>query len=87
MASLSTPAASTPTQRGLSPPIPTRQHDVASITCAVKFLDTVDELVWRRASSPSGPRTLLPVFSEENIVALAARLELWERAVRRSSRV
>jgi hypothetical protein len=87
MASLSTPTASTSPQQNLSPPNPTRQQDVASIARALKFLGTVDELVWRRTSAPSGPRTLLPVSSEENIVALVARLELWERAVRRSSRV
>ncbi|KAF8549520.1 hypothetical protein OG21DRAFT_1515105 [Imleria badia] len=68
-------------------PNPSRQHDVASIARALKFLGTVDELIWRRTSAPSGPRTLLPVFSEENVVALVARLELWERAVRRSSRI
>ncbi|KAF8441043.1 hypothetical protein L210DRAFT_959868 [Boletus edulis BED1] len=66
---------------------PSRQHDVASIARALKFLGTVDELVWRRTSAPSGPRTLLPVFSEENIISLVARLELWERAVRRPSRI
>ncbi|KAG6375918.1 hypothetical protein JVT61DRAFT_2786 [Boletus reticuloceps] len=73
-------------QQGAFPSNPSRQHDVASIARALKFLGTVDELVWRRTSAPSGPRTLLPVFSEENSVALVARLELWERAVRRSSR-
>ena len=73
-------------QSCLVPPNPARQHDVASIARALKFLGTVDELVWQRTSAPSGPRTLLPVFSE-NIVALVARLELWERAVRRSSRI
>ncbi|KAI9462993.1 hypothetical protein HD554DRAFT_2125979 [Boletus coccyginus] len=87
MASFSAPTASTSLQRSIFPPNPTRQHDVASVVRALEFLGTVDELVWRRASAaPSGPRTLLPVFSEENIVALVARLGLWERAVRRSSR-
>ena len=87
MASLSTPAVPPSPQQSLSSPNPARQHDVTSITRALKFVGTVDELVWRRTSTPSGPRTLLPVFSEDNIIALVARLELWERAVRRSSRV
>lgn len=73
-------------QQILSSPSLNRQHDLLSIARALRFLGTVDELVWRRTSTPSGPRTLLPVFSEENVVALVARLELWERAVRRSSR-
>jgi len=87
LASLSTAATPTSPKQHLFPQNPARQHDVASITCALKFLGTVDELVWRRTSAPSGPRTLSPMFSEENTVALLARLELWERAVRRSTRV
>ncbi|KAG9308476.1 hypothetical protein JVU11DRAFT_11819 [Chiua virens] len=70
-------------QQALSP---SNLHDVASIGRAVKFLGTIDELVWRRSSAPSGPRTLSPVSSEENITALVARLELWERTIRRSAR-
>lgn len=66
-----------PSQSAL-PPTPGREHDVASITCALKFLGMVDELVWQRTSSSSGPCTLQPVFSKENMVALASRLELWE---------
>lgn len=86
MASLSTPAGSTSSQQSLSPPGLARQHDVASIARAVEFLDTVDKLVWRRTSTPSGPHTSLPVFSEKNVIALVARLELWAGAVRRLSR-
>jgi hypothetical protein len=65
----------------------TTQHDITSITRALHFLDTVDELVWRRSLSSSESCDLQPTFSEENVAALLTRLELWERAVRTPSRI
>ncbi|KAF8838903.1 hypothetical protein BDN67DRAFT_1012737 [Paxillus ammoniavirescens] len=65
----------------------TTQHDIISITRALHFLDTVDELVWRRSLSSSESCNLQPTFSEENVAALITRLELWERAVRTPSRI
>ncbi|KAF9235673.1 hypothetical protein BU15DRAFT_77798 [Melanogaster broomeanus] len=78
-----TPAASSSQQISLPSQHPTPQYDLTSITRALRFLSTVDELVWKRSLSSSGPNNLQPAFSEENVAALLARLELWERVVRR----
>ncbi|KAG9308153.1 hypothetical protein JVU11DRAFT_12457 [Chiua virens] len=58
----------------------------ASITRAVNFLSTVDELVWRRTLAPSSAQKLSPVSSEENIAALVTHLELWACTAQGSSR-
>ncbi|KAF9219197.1 hypothetical protein BS17DRAFT_437212 [Gyrodon lividus] len=82
-----TPAGSSPHQLNLPSPNQTPHHDITSITRALHFLSTVDELVWRRSLSSSRPCSLQPTFAEENVTVLLARLELWERAVRTSSRI
>jgi hypothetical protein len=76
-----TPAASSSQQ--IPSQHQTPQYDLGSVTRALRFLITVDDLVWRRSLSSTGPSNLHPEFSEENVAALLVRLELWERAVRR----
>ena len=61
------------------------RHDLSleEISRALEFVEHVDEMVWRRTSFPLDPSPGL-LFSGSNIEALRARLEFWERVVRRT---
>ncbi|KAH7885162.1 hypothetical protein F5I97DRAFT_1340732 [Phlebopus sp. FC_14] len=70
------------------------ERTLEEIVSAVKFLTAVDELVWRRSltEGPTGTisdgsaRVLAPTFSTDNTSTLLSRLQLWERAVRGTTR-
>ncbi|KAL4080561.1 hypothetical protein J3A83DRAFT_4366918 [Scleroderma citrinum] len=57
--------------------------NLEEIPRALDFVQYIDEMIWRRTSFPMDP-PLAPIFSSDNIEALRARLELWEKIIRRT---
>jgi hypothetical protein len=59
--------------------------NIGDVQRALDFVLQTDELVWRRSVHTSiGGGPTAPVFDNNNVVALAERLTLWEQIIRGS---